>query len=344
MLQNGTPNLDSVVVVSAARKAIPAVIEETCLHCHSIEVSKLPRFKPHDRLLEAMNRANQQQLFQVANQEVLLIRQAELNYYLNLYTTFGTKAVWIGGFTYGIMNLNIIDYTSTLINMYLFFYYVLCALTIASSMHVTICAMLIQVYSQGLALHGPLGSMAKAAEGMRKELKEIMFAFFFMIFCFCASTVWLFYCVMTLFEALGSTIGFLMVMWLMGFYCERIYLRFYWDDKDIWGGGDNSTNGDDEAAMGDEQNPTDALDAAQDAAAAAAAARRNHQNNNNTNTLSRNKFQFPFGLSFGGGSRSGGAAGAGVGASGGQIHATEATQSTSHRGYFKYIFRTPQQV
>ena len=45
-----------------------------------------------------MIQAEQQALFQTQNQEVLRIRQAELDYYMNFYGNFGTQAALMVGF------------------------------------------------------------------------------------------------------------------------------------------------------------------------------------------------------------------------------------------------------
>ena len=44
-----------------------------------------------------MNRANQLQLVHQVNQQLLDIRHSEINYYVNLYQTFGVIAALIGG-------------------------------------------------------------------------------------------------------------------------------------------------------------------------------------------------------------------------------------------------------
>ena len=184
-----------------------------------------------------MNRANQQQLFQVANQEVINIRQYEIDYYINLFTVFGTNAAIIGGFTFGILTQNIINYTSKAINLYKYWYYVLAACTIASSVHVILCTMLVQVYGPGLALNGPLGSMARAAEGMKQEQKQIIVGVIIMVASFTSATIWLFFCVMNFWEAVAATGVFAIAIRYWYYYCERIYLRFYWKtQEDQWSG------------------------------------------------------------------------------------------------------------
>ena len=45
-----------------------------------------------------MNRANQLHLVQTVNQQLLSIRNIQINYYCNLYQSFGSIAALLGGF------------------------------------------------------------------------------------------------------------------------------------------------------------------------------------------------------------------------------------------------------
>ena len=150
-----------------------------------------------------------------------------------------------------------------------------------------------------------------------------------MVFCFCTSRIWLFFLLMNFMEAVGSGIAFLIVMRQMGFYCERINLRFYWEDQEAW----DSTR-ESEQGVGDEVNPTDALDAAQAAAAAGKGGAIEPQ-------FKQKKLKFPFSFRFG--SRPSTAV-AEANAEAAAARANQEAARTSHRGFFKYIFRTPEQV
>jgi hypothetical protein len=185
-----------------------------------------------------MNRANQQALFQATNQAVLGIRQLEITYYANLYGAFGTQALLLGGFVYGTFTQNNTDEGNPGEDVFIFLYYVMAALTIASAVHIMLCTMVLQVYGPGLALHGPLGSMARASEGLQLEQDQVIVSFIFMIFCFALSTVWCFWTVMTTKEALTSTVVFVLAARQWYYYSERIYLRFYWNKNESnWNSG-----------------------------------------------------------------------------------------------------------
>lgn len=47
-----------------------------------------------------MQRANHNALIQATNQQLLSIRQAELTYYINFFSTFGAQSAVLGGFAY----------------------------------------------------------------------------------------------------------------------------------------------------------------------------------------------------------------------------------------------------
>jgi hypothetical protein len=178
-----------------------------------------------------MNRANQHLLFQATNQGLLGIRQSEINYYQSLNVAFGTQAALIGGFVYSVFTQNQINNDNFYNSKDVIFdvYWVLSAIAIALAVHVILCTMLMQVLGPGLALNGPVGSMAKATEGMRREQQQIIISFIGMMIFFALSTVLSFWVVMTFEAAVGCTACFAIASRYWYIYCERIYLSFYWD-------------------------------------------------------------------------------------------------------------------
>ena len=182
-----------------------------------------------------MNQANQKQLFQQTNQGLLGIRQSEISYYQSLTVAFGTQAALIGGFTYGVFTENRINrgngYES--VEVLADCYWVCAAVTIAFAVHVILCTMLMQVLGPGLSLNGPVGSMARATEGMRIELKQIIRSFIVMMIMFALSTLLSCWVVMSFEGAVGCSVAFLVAAYHWYKYCERIYLRFYWDDDEF---------------------------------------------------------------------------------------------------------------
>jgi hypothetical protein len=189
-----------------------------------------------------MIRANQQQLFHATNQGLLGIRQSEINYYQSLNVAFGTQAALICGFTYNVFFLNQINHNNgyDALDVLADMYWLCSSITIAFAVHVILCTMLMQVLGPGLSLNGPVGSMARATEGMRIEQKQIIVAFIGMMIMFSFSTVLSCWVVMSLGASIGATCAFVIAACCWYYYCERIYLRFFWNRE---GAGWNSRNG-----------------------------------------------------------------------------------------------------
>lgn len=182
-----------------------------------------------------MNQANQKQLIQTTNQGLLGIRQSEVSYYQSLTVAFGTQATLIGGFTYGVFTENRLNEENNYPSAHVLAdcYWVAAAITIACSVHVIMCTMLLQVLGPGLALHGPVGSMARATAGMRVELKTIIRSFSVMIILFAVSTLLSCWMVMSEEGAIGCSAAFGIAGYIWYRHCERIYLRFYYDEDEF---------------------------------------------------------------------------------------------------------------
>lgn len=192
-----------------------------------------------------MNRANQAALYQNTNLGLLSIRQAELNYYVSLNIAFGTQAALIGGFTYGVFTQNVVNEDEPYADVFQDIYWVTSAGTIAAAVHVIVTTMCIQVYGPGLALHGPVGSMVRATEGMRIEQRQVIISFVIMMFLFSLSTILSFWAVMSFPSAVGGTIVFVIASRQWYYYSERVFLRFFWNEGESkW-----QTRDDDNPAM-----------------------------------------------------------------------------------------------
>lgn len=202
-----------------------------------------------------MNLANQKQLFQATNQGLLAIRQSEVQYYQSINVSFGTQAAMIGGFTYGVFTFNQAvetsgkHYIATLTDCY----WVAAACTIALAVHVILCTTLMQVLGPGLALNGPIGSVARATEGMRLEQKQIIFSFIAMVMMFSVATVLSCWVIMSVAGAAGCTIAFGFAAYNWYKYCQRIYLRFYWDKEEEAGWNSGGEGADEEDPAGNDR-------------------------------------------------------------------------------------------
>ncbi len=181
-----------------------------------------------------MNRASQAQIVHETNIGLLSIRQLELNYYTNLNIAVGYQAAMIGGFTYNIFTQNQPNDKIAYAQIFQNIYWIVSAGAIAASVHVIITTMIIQVLGPGLALHGPVGSMARATKGMRIEQTGVIVSFIVMVILFALSTVISFWAVMGFYSSIGATAMFIIAARCWFYYGERIYLRFYWENDEIY--------------------------------------------------------------------------------------------------------------
>lgn len=179
-----------------------------------------------------MFRAKQQQLFQETNVELVQLRHMEITYHFTVNSAIGTQAALIGGFVYGLFTQNIpSDYVYT--KPFLSAYYITSTITIFASIHIVMNTMLIQIFGPGLALHGPAGSMVKAAETMRDEQQQIVTSFFVMMTFFALATLLCFWAVMDYTSASISSFLFFVAARQWVFYSNRVYRRLYFDSSRI---------------------------------------------------------------------------------------------------------------
>jgi hypothetical protein len=101
------------------------------------------------------------------------------------------------------------------------------AMCLGVSLHVILTTIYLQVYGQGLSIHGPIGSMARAVAGMREETKEVFIAYILMAIFFAISMLTSFWTVMTVRAASISSAFFIFISYQWWRYCLRIYNKFY---------------------------------------------------------------------------------------------------------------------
>lgn len=130
-----------------------------------------------------MNQAQQEQLFQQTNLGLLNIRQLELNYYLQLNLSLGTQAALVGGFVTQVFTQQ--PRNNTMEKYYVDVWqdvaWITSSACVALCIHVIVCTMCMQVFGPGLALNGPVGSMARACVGMEIEQKQIIVSYILMV-------------------------------------------------------------------------------------------------------------------------------------------------------------------
>ncbi len=96
-------------------------------------------------------------------------------------------------------------------------------------MHVLLCTVFINVYGQGLALRGPIGSMVRAVNGMVDETNQILIAYVLTILFFTLSTVGVYWIMFPADAAIVSSVITLAGLYMWYHYVLRIYNRFQWN-------------------------------------------------------------------------------------------------------------------
>ena len=238
-----------------------------------------------------MNRARQQALLQATNQAVLDIRQSQIQYYLNLHINFGTQSVILAGFVYATFTQNIVNEENLYVDHYQFVYWVTSVITIATAVHILLCTMILQIYGPGLSINGPLGSMVRAAEGMRAEQNQIIASFTFMILSYAMSTVWMFWIVSDFNTSVATSAVFAIALYRMYYHCERIYLRFYWNKGESdWNNGDIEDNG---LSFSEEPGANVGINSPMHAVVGGDNSDTNSTNNDKKGTFTQKKVRFP---------------------------------------------------
>ena len=143
-----------------------------------------------------MIQAEQQALFQTQNQEVLRIRQAELDYYMNFYGNFGTQAALMVGFVLNTLTNLIPNIETWHDQVFADLFFISTALSFIFGMHALLNSVFIVVFAPNLALHGPLGSMVRAVDGMTVEQNQVFFTFLVSMAMFAFSTAMCYYLIM----------------------------------------------------------------------------------------------------------------------------------------------------
>jgi hypothetical protein len=206
------------------------------------------------------NRAEQLKLQQQTNQELIHIRKIQLNYYINLYSALSIQAVIICYFGYVDLSQAHIDHNNYEYSNFLFIFYIFESLCIASTTHLLSCTLLIQIFGPRLALYGKLGSITQTIKSMRLEQNQIIICFMFMMISFAIMTVLSFWVTMEFAAATSCTIIIFISSLFWYSSCERIYLRFYWNQEDIdWSlsqrNSDTTSNGGDCDLNDDDDEP-----------------------------------------------------------------------------------------
>jgi hypothetical protein len=102
----------------------------------------------------------------------------------------------------------------------------------AIGVHVILSTVLLTVFGSGLAIIGPLGSIARSAKGLQMEQEQVIISFIAMVLAFALSTVFAFWIIMDYPPAFICSSLFIVAAYMWYTTCERMYLRFYWNKED----------------------------------------------------------------------------------------------------------------
>eukprot|EP01038_Epipyxis_sp_PR26KG_P014343 gene14343-19236_t len=210
-----------------------------------------------------MNLANQKQVVQTANMQLVAIRNAEISYFTSFYSSFGTQAAILVGVICGAISQTpgYDTTTDTYFNpncpyFFVYLYNVTSTSTLIFNMHVWLCSVLIVVYGQGLALRGPVGSMVSAIEGMVIEQKQILLAFVLGIVSFVLSVIGMYFIVMDIFNAIASSVIATIGIIYTYHVSLRIYNRFKYTTDTDWNDEKKSSDADNDDMDSDYKQPT----------------------------------------------------------------------------------------
>ena len=126
-------------------------------------------------------------------QQLVAVRQKEMDYMLARYQSIGTQAALICGFCISTLtSLNPSD--GSVVGAVAHTFYVVSFLCILSLLHVILTTLFVCNWAPGLALRGPTGSMSRAFDATRGERTQVNVCFVFGLYCFGAQVclaVWI---------------------------------------------------------------------------------------------------------------------------------------------------------
>lgn len=174
-----------------------------------------------------MNRANQQQIVQIANQQLVAIRGSELQYFSIFFSNFGVNAALMVGFVAGSIS-QVPGYENPSGTWYGFIlvYWFSSALLVCTAAYALLGTQLCDVYGQGLALRGPLGSMVQAIDMMVLEQTVTNQMFIISLFLFGFQQIGMYFIMMESTSGwAASTVTIVaMISWYR--YALRLYNKF----------------------------------------------------------------------------------------------------------------------
>lgn len=135
-----------------------------------------------------MFKANEQLVAHNNNIGLISIRNAEVVYFNNVYSTFSLNCMMIAGFVLSsISQVPGLDSTCPIGWRYL--YWTTTAICIVVALEVLLSTVFLVVYGQGMAIRGPIGSMVQAIHGFDAEQVILQHNYLFMASICCQNNL-----------------------------------------------------------------------------------------------------------------------------------------------------------
>jgi hypothetical protein len=194
-----------------------------------------------------MYTANERVIAHNNNIGLINIRNAEVSYFSNVYSTFGLNAVMLAGFVLSSIS-QVPGMEASCSIFWKYMYWTTTAVCIVVALHIVLDSIFLVVYGQGMAMRGPVGSMVQAVQGFEAEQNQTVRSFVLTVVLFTISTAATYWIMMDSLPALLSCVITLIGVCFWYHYCLRIYNRFYWDKEEetkwrsIHGGGEGESS------------------------------------------------------------------------------------------------------
>jgi hypothetical protein len=173
-----------------------------------------------------MYKASHEAVIQQANIQLVGIRYAEIQYFTQFFTTFGTQCFLLAGFICGAVSQTP-AFGATCHYFWQILYNISSASCISFATMGLLISVFISVFGQGLAIRGPPGSMIKAIEGMVVEQHHAVALFVGAAISYVLQEIGMFFVMMDTLGAVISSVFVILVAMYTYNAAVRIYNRFY---------------------------------------------------------------------------------------------------------------------
>jgi hypothetical protein len=180
-----------------------------------------------------MLKAQQANLVQQASNDLVNIRNIEIQYYVNFFSNIGIQSAFIAG--YQLSTISQVERTGDNSILFSYAYWITSVISICCSLESLLVSLYLTVFGQGLALRGPAGSMIKAINAFNYYQKHVLLSFTLNIFFLGISTICQFYVFMTIWGAHICAVLMVIGMSVWWIFCLQVFNRFkYVEDVPGW--------------------------------------------------------------------------------------------------------------